>query len=125
MNKADFADYIAAFNDNDFPRFTSYYADDVLLELPQRQIRGRGGIEAFYREVKSRIRETLIIKQVIADEHGLAAELDTTFTALADWPEFIVAPMRTGDVIRLVSFVMYRIANGKFTHIRSARYQRT
>ena len=123
LTKADFAAYINAFNNDDFPGFGKYYADDVLLELGQRQIRGRDGILDFYREVKARIRETLEIRQVVLDEEGLAAEVGTEFVALADWPEFVVRPVKQGDVIRLVSFVMYRIRDGKFAHIRSARFR--
>ncbi len=122
MTKQEFAKYIAAFNDNDFPGFTAYYAENVLLELGARQIHGRAGIEAFYRDVKSKIKETLVIRQVVADEEGVATELDTTFEALQDWPDFIAGPMEKGDVIRIVSFVMYRIERGKFSHIRSARF---
>ena len=122
VTKQQFATYIAAFNNDDFAGFTAYYADDVLLELGARQIRGRTGIESFYRDVKSKIKETLVIRQVIADEDGLATEIDTTFEALADWPDFIAGAMKKGDIIRIVSFVLYRIEHGKFTHIRSARF---
>jgi hypothetical protein len=124
MDKSQFHDYIDSFNRNDFEGFAKYYADDVLLELPSKQLHGRQAIVEFYREVKARVRETLQIKQVVCDDEGLAAEVATEFFALEDWPDFIAGPLGKGESIRIVSFVMYRIRNGKFAHIRSARFRR-
>jgi len=122
LNKALFADYIACFNRDDYAGFGKYYADDVLLELGRKkQLRGRQAILDFYREVKARIRETLQIRNVICDEQGLAAEIATEFYALEDWPEFIAGPVKKGESIHIVSFVHYRIENGRFAHIRSTR----
>jgi sulfur carrier protein ThiS len=123
MNKEQFRDYIDCFNRNDFTGFTRYYADDVLLELPKKELRGRQAIVDFYRVVKARVRETLQINEVIADSEGLAAEVDTEFFALEDWPDFIVGPLKKGDSIRIVSFVHYKIREGRVVHIKSARFR--
>jgi hypothetical protein len=121
MDKEQFANYIDCFNRSDFAGFSRYYADDVVLELPKKELRGREAIVDFYRVVKARVRETLQINNVIVDNAGLAAEIDTEFYGLEDWPDFIVAPLRKGGSIRIVSFVHYRIRAGRFTHIKSAR----
>ena len=122
MNKQLFADYIDSFNRDDFEGFSKYYAEDVVLELGKRKtLRGRQAIIDFYREVKARIRETLVIQNVVADEEGLAAEVATEFHALEDWPDFIAGPIRKGESIHIVSWVFYRIVNGRFQHIRSTR----
>jgi len=123
MDKQMFRDYIDCFNRDDFAGFTRYYTDDVLLELPQKELRGRQAIVDFYRIVKARIRETLRISEIVADEEGLAAEVDTEFLALEDWPDFIVRPVKKGDSIRIVSFVHYKIRDGRFAHIKSARFR--
>ena len=124
MDKSQFQDYIDSFNRDNFEGFSKYYADDVLLELPSKTLRGRQAIVDFYREVKARIRETLEIKQVICDAEGLAAEVATEFYALEDWPDFIAGPLRKGESIRLISFVLYKIRDGRFAHIRSARFRK-
>jgi hypothetical protein len=124
MDKREFYDYIDAFNRNDFAGFSRCYTDDVILELPSKELRGRAAIVDFYKLVKSRVRETLQINQVILDSDGLAAELDTEFYGLDDWPEFIVAPLARGQSIRIVSFVHYRLRDGKFAHIKSARLKK-
>jgi hypothetical protein len=123
MNKELFANYIDCFNRNDFAGFSRHYADAVVLELPKKELRGRDAIVDFYRVVKARVRETLQINQVIVDAEGLAAEVDTEFYGLEDWPDFIVAPLQKGGIIRIVSFVHYEIRGGLFTHIKSARFR--
>ncbi len=124
MDKSRFRDYIDCFNRNDFEGFSKCYADDVVLELPSKVLHGRQAIVDFYRVVKARVRETLQINQIIADEEGLAAEIYTEFHALEDWPDFLVGPLRKGESIRIVSFVHYRIRDGKFAHIKSARLRK-
>jgi hypothetical protein len=122
MNKQLFAEYIDSFNRDDFAGFSKYYAEDVVLELGKRKtLHGRQAIIDFYREVKTRIRETLVIQNVVADEAGLAAEVATEFYALADWPDFIAGPIRKGESIHIVSWVFYKIVAGRFQHIRSTR----
>jgi hypothetical protein len=122
MNKQLFGEYIASFNRDDFAGFSQYYADDVVLQLGTRKtLHGRQAIIDFYREVKSKIRETLVIRNVVADEAGLVAELATEFHALEDWPDFIAGAIRKGESIHIVSWVFYTIVNGRFQTIRSTR----
>ncbi|HTY94101.1 MAG TPA: nuclear transport factor 2 family protein [Steroidobacteraceae bacterium] len=122
MNKQLFGDYIASFNRDDFEGFSKYYAPDVVLQLGTRKtLHGRQAIIDFYREVKARIRETLVIRTVVADEEGLAAEVATEFHALEDWPDFIAGPIRKGESIHIVSWVFYTIVDGRFKTIRSTR----
>src|SRR5580658_6471595 len=122
MNKQLFEDYIASFNRDDFEGFSKYYAEDVVLQLGTRKtLRGRQAIIDFYREVKSRIRETLVIRNIVADETGLAVEVATEFHALEDWPDFIAGAIRKGESIHIVSWAFYTIVNGKFQTIRSTR----
>jgi sulfur carrier protein ThiS len=119
-----FRDYIDCFNRDDYAGFSRYYADDVLLELPKKELRGRQAIIDFYRVVKARIRETLVIREIVAaDAEGLAAEVETEFYALEDWPDFIVAPVKKGDSIRIVSFVHYKFRDGRVAYIKSARFR--
>lgn len=123
ITREQYAEYLAAFNRNDFAGFAKFYADDVVLELPVATLRGRQAIVEFYTKVKGQVRETLTVGQFVSDEHGLAVEADTEFLAIADAPDFIVRPMKKGDVIRSTSFIFYELRDGKFSRIRSARFK--
>lgn len=122
MTKQDFRDYIAAFNRGDFDGFGRFYADDVVLRLGRKkELHGRDAILDFYRGVLELCEETLTIRDIIADEEGLAAELDTEFKAKVDAPDFIAGPLRKGESIFITSFVHYKIRDGRFARIQSAR----
>jgi ketosteroid isomerase-like protein len=121
VNKADFADYLQRFGAGDYPGFARYYADDVVLELPGQVLRGRQAIVDFYRSMNRSVRESLAVNQLIADEDGIAADLSMQFRAHEDAPDFSVAPMRKGEVIRGRVFVLYTLQAGRIAHIRVAR----
>ena len=54
---------------------------------------------------------------------AVAAEMHSTFTALADVPDFIVHPLKAGETAKIHTFVHYRLnQDGKFAEIRSVRY---
>jgi hypothetical protein len=118
-----FQQYIDLFNHND-PGFAEFYHPDVVLELGNSKIESRQGIIEFYREVKTYIRESLQVTQFIADAEGIAVELPSAFTCIRDWQDsFWGRPLSKGEVMRIISFVHYRVKEGKFTHIKSARYK--
>jgi len=125
MTKARYAQYIAAFNDSDFPGFGKFYADDVVLELPVRTLKGRDAILDFYRVVKEKqkIRETLTVKECVIDGNVMAVDVETEFHATVDAPDFVVRPMKRGESIHSESFIFYTIRDGKFAHIRATRFK--
>ena len=123
MSRERFEQYITLFNNND-PRFIEFYHDDVILELGTDTIRTPQGIADFYANVKTYIRESLQVTQYISDANGIAVELPSEFGCYRDWPDsFWGRPIRKGEVLRIISFVLYRVEEGKFRHIKSARYR--
>lgn len=116
--------YVEAFNRSDFDGFGAYYADDVQFEGQAGQMRGRQAVLDFYRTVKSRMTEVLSVRQFVGVPDRLGVEIETKLQALVDWPEFPTGPLKAGDKIGSISFVFYDIRDGRFTRIRSARYQR-
>lgn len=124
VTKEAFADYISAFNRKDFGEFGKYYAKDVVLELNASfQLNGRDAILDFYRQVQAHIHETTQVHQVIADADGLAAELETEFLCLNDWPDFPGEPMKKGDLLRRIGFALYSVRDHKFTQIKVALFK--
>jgi len=124
MTREDFERYIDCFNRNDFEGFSSFYADDVDFNLGDRKrIIGRAAIADFYRGVKAHIEEELTILDLIIAPDGLAMHNRTVFTTIKDWPDFELWPTKVGDVRTIESIVFYKVKDGKFTHIKSARFK--
>jgi hypothetical protein len=78
----------------------------------------------FYRTLKSRIRETVTIKEVAVGKNEMAVEIETELYAFEDWLDMPTGPMHKGERIRSQNFVWYEIQDNKFVHIRSAHYRR-
>ncbi len=124
LTEADYREYIAAFNRNDFEGFGRYYADDVIFEGRAGQFRKRTDVVDFYRKVKSRIRETLVIHDLILGEQDIVVDMETQLHALDDWLDFPTGPIRKGQTIRSQNFIWYDVLDGKFVRIRSAHYRK-
>ena len=123
LSREQFQEYITLFNNND-PRFIRYYHDDVVLELGDSAIRTPQGIRDFYAEVKAHIHEKVEVTHFVSDATGIAAQLPSEFKVYKDWENgFFKRPLKAGEVLRIVSFVMYWVQDGKFRHIKSARYK--
>jgi hypothetical protein len=124
MNAADYADYIDCFNRSDFEGFGKYYHDDVLFELgDKRTIVGRENILDFYRDVKSKVRETLDIVSAVGDENHLAVHVRTEFYGLEDWPDFVAGRLMKGESINIESLGYYYLRDGKIARILGARFK--
>jgi hypothetical protein len=123
LTREQFLEYITLFNDND-SRFMRYYHDDVVLELGGTEIRTPQGIRDFYQDVKAHIHEKVAVTHFVSDATGIAAQLPTEFKVYKDWENsFFKRSLKAGEVLRIVSFVMYWVEDGKFRHIKSARYK--
>jgi hypothetical protein len=118
-----FGGYIDAFNRSDFEALRVYYAPNVRFEGQAGTFDSADEVIAFYRGVKRRMNETLVVHSLVAGECDLAVELETTLQALEDWPDFPTGPIVKGQVLRRLSFIFYEIEAGRFTRIRSARFK--
>ena len=125
LSPAEFADYIDAFNDNDYERFATYYRPDVTLVIAgKHELHGREAILEFYRSVKAGTRRTITVNRLITTPRAIAAELQSEFLALQDLPDFIAGSMRKGERIFINTVVIYDLEDGKFSRIRSAELRK-
>jgi hypothetical protein len=120
-----FEAYIAAFNVPDYAGFSRYYAPDVRFFGQAATLEGAGAVVDFYRGIHARIDETVeLLNFVSGAPTRVAAEIRTTLVAREDWPDFPTGALLRGQRRQSISFVMYDIAAGRFTRVRSARFRR-
>jgi ketosteroid isomerase-like protein len=123
ITEADFRSYIAAFNRSDFDAFGHFYAADVEFFGRAAQLKGREEVVRFYRDVKSRLRETLTLHGLVVGPRAIVADLETGLLALEDWHDFPTGPLRCGETRRSQNFIWYDVADDRFTRIRSAHHR--
>ena len=123
LSQDEFQAYLDAFNAGDEAGYRRFYADDVVLVLAgRRELTGAQAIVDFYKGVAASARRRIAVNRLIIGEDGVAAELESTFTALEDLPDLLSRPLKAGESYHHVTFVLYDVEDGRFTRIRSARY---
>ena len=124
--RAAFLAYTRAFSAGLAEQFSAFYTDDVKLWLGTvGNLDGKQAIIDFYTKMFRTVREDLEIRQVVFDDHAIAGDFVSVFTAIADAPDFVVAPLRKGESIRVPVFVYYTLRGGLISEIRVARSGRT
>ncbi len=118
----DYADYAAAFSSGDLEQAGLYYTDDCTLLLPSAPpMEGREAILRFYGAMFRTVREHLAIHSFDEDDRGITVDCTSTFTAIADAPDFVVAPLRAGESVQTHVIVRYTLRDGQFCRIEVAR----
>ena len=114
--------YASAFSNADYDRFSSYYTDDVVLELNAMPlIRGKDGIVGFYSKMFGQVRESIVPHSILADDRHVALDATSRFTAIEDAPDFVVGALAKGEYIEVRVFVHYELRDGLISHIRVGR----
>ncbi len=123
VQRQSFLAYTRAFSNAEFDVFSAYYTEDVSCDLSGSKLllEGRQGIVNFYRGMFTRIRESLLLNQLIADKDGLCADIVSTFTAIEDASDFAPMPLKKGQVLKVPVFVLYRLREGRICQIKVAR----
>ncbi|WAT17749.1 nuclear transport factor 2 family protein [Aurantiacibacter sp. MUD11] len=110
--------YAAAFSNGDPQRYTRFYTDDVVLELGSvPRIEGAQGIADFYTAMFRTVRETLTIHDLDASDERIVVDCTSRFTAIADAPDFVVAPLAKDDFAEVGVKVTYTLRDGRICHI--------
>ena len=120
--RASYDAYAAAFSAGDLERAGRYYTQDCTLELPNLpRLNGKDAIIGFYTAMFARVREGLTIHQLTMDDDGIAVDCTSTFTAVVDAPDFVVAPLKAGESVQTHVFVHYALRDGLIAAVKVAR----
>ena len=119
----DFRRYVTAFNGGDFDGFGRFYADAV--DFVDKEATSSAGEQVldFYRNVKSRVKETLSVRDLVVGDQAIVADIVTELAAFKDWPDFPTGALKRGDQRISENFIWYDISAGKFAQVRSAHYR--
>ncbi|MEP7312444.1 MAG: nuclear transport factor 2 family protein, partial [Pseudomonadota bacterium] len=123
IGDAQFREYIECFNRRDYACFGKYYADDVVLSKGPKwpALHGRQAIFDFYRDVDAHgLKEHMTIHSIAIEGNTIRADLEATFEAARDWPDFGSRVVRAGDRWQLRGTLQYRVVAGRFAEIAPA-----
>ncbi len=118
MTPNEFLEYIHYFSSK---KYDDYYTDDIILQLPTQDLVGKQAVKDFYGKMNQYIEETIRVRKVLSEGDTLIAHVVSDFYCIQDWDEFIVKPMKKGEMHRHELLVLYKIRDGKFCSIRAGR----
>lgn len=124
MTHEQYDAYLKAFNAGD-DSFADFYDDDVVFyHAPMfGTLRGKQAIIDFYRDIRTKIDETVTATTVVVDnDHGImAAELSTRLVAKQPGVAMPSGDLNVGDAIISEGTVYYTLKNGKIAVIRGSK----
>lgn len=118
MKKEVFDDYINRFNRRDPTAFEDYIHPDAKIINGTLEITGMQGMKDHYARIWKGFSEELHVERFVSDEHTLAIQMWTHFTAQKDDNESLFGPVKAGETFDYHGIIMYELVNDKFTSIK-------
>lgn len=123
FNLEAFADYIDAFNRDDFEAYGRYYASTIRMNYGGRVVlEGRKEVRQFYARMHKRLRQAIRILHVAATPEVLFADIEGSFLAQEDCPDFSLGPLVKGECLLSRSLARYDLDGAWITSVTTARY---
>jgi hypothetical protein len=119
--RADLQDYLDQFNGKNYERQIAYYAPDVLYKVGSLTLTSPRQIADFYAEFHQYSREFVRIGEFAMDGDTVAVTMPSRFEPFRDYEKNGLS-FKAGSVIEIVSFIFYKLKDGKIHRIRVARY---
>lgn len=118
MKREVFDDYINRFNQRDATAFEDYIYPDAKVINGTLEIHGMQGMKDHYAMIWKNFSEELHVERFVSDEHTLAIQMWTHFTALKDEKESLFGAVKAGETFDYHGIIMYELENDKFTSIK-------
>jgi hypothetical protein len=120
MKREVFDDYITRFNARDATAFEDYIDPDAKVLNGTLKINGMQGMKDHYAWIWKTFSEELHVEEFVSDEHTLAIQMWTHFTAKKDDDESPFGKVKAGECFDYHGVIMYQLKRGKFTDIKVA-----
>ena len=117
----DFARYFEDFNRNDdAATVQKYYAPDVVVEGPDRVLRGREAWLAMLKATHAGVTEELRPLLIVREGDKAMVEVDAVFTAHADRADFLFGPLKAGESISARFMASYLLRGDQIAQLHLA-----
>jgi predicted SnoaL-like aldol condensation-catalyzing enzyme len=119
--RADLEAYIGHFNAKRYEPQIAYYAPDVLYKVGSLTLTSPRQIADFYADFHQYVKEHVEIVQIAVDGDSIGVVLHAVFEPFRDYVRNGLT-FKLGTTTDIVSFVFYRLKEGKIHRIRMTRY---
>ena len=119
--RADLEAYLGHFNSKRYAQQIAYYAPDVVYKVGSLTLTSPQQIADFYAEFHQYVKEHVEIVQIAIDGDSVAVALHAIFEPFRDYVRNGLT-FKVGTTTDIVSFVFYRLKEGRIHRIRMTRY---
>lgn len=120
-SRADLQDYLDQFNGRNYARQIAYYAPDVRYKVGTLTLSSPQQIADFYADFHEYSREFVEIGEFAMTGDTVAVTMPSRFEPFRDYEKNGLS-FQAGTVKEFVSFIFYKLKDGKIWRIRVARY---
>ncbi len=119
MDRTRFDEYIRRFNAEDETAFDDYLAPDLHMKNGTLEFTGVEGMKHHYRDlIWPHFTEVLTVPRFVGDDHTVAIQMNTLFTARRDAPDTLFGAVREGETFEFDGVIMYDLDDtGRFRDI--------
>jgi len=121
-SRADLETYLGHFNGKRYEQQIAYYAPDVIYKVGTLTLTSPRQIADFYADFHQYVKERVEIVQLAIDGDSVAVALHSIFEPFRDYLRHGLR-FEVGTTTDIVSFVFYRLKEGRIHRIRMTRYQ--
>jgi len=118
---ADIETYIGHFNARRYEQQIAYYAPDGSYKVGSRTLTSPQQIADFYADFHQYVKEHVEVVQIAIDGDIVATALHAIFEPFRDYVRNGLQ-FKLGTTTDIVSFVFYRLKEGRIHRIRMTRY---
>lgn len=123
-SRADLEAYLDHFNRKAYERQIAYYAPDVLYKVGTLTLSSPRQIADFYADFHQYSREHVQIAEFVLQGDVCAVAMPSRFEPFRDYKKHGLT-FEAGKPVEFVSFIFYKLKDGKIWRIRVGRYPGT
>jgi predicted SnoaL-like aldol condensation-catalyzing enzyme len=121
----DFAKYAELFNNGDDVKLVeTYMAEDFVYTGDRRVLPSRTAFLDFLKFAHDGVREIMRPQLVLQEKDRIFAEIDMDFHALKARQDYPFGELKSGEMITVKFFVVYKLRDGKIAELKSAIWPR-
>ena len=121
QSRADLLKYLAHFNNKEYEQQIAYYAPDVVYKVGTLTLTSPRQIAEFYTDFHQYVKEHVELIDIAIDGDTIAVALHAIFEPFKDYVRNGLT-FKVGTTTDIMSFVFYRLQNGRIRRIRMTRY---
>jgi predicted SnoaL-like aldol condensation-catalyzing enzyme len=121
QTRADLQTYLTHFNNKEYEQQIAYYAPDVVYKVGSLTLTSPRQIADFYADFHQYVKERVELVDIALDGDTVAVALHAIFEPFRDYVRNGLT-FEVGTTTDIVSFVFYKLQDGRIRRIRMTRY---